>query len=171
MATKVVREFVDEDWQFEVPTSFIDCVFLLLIFFLLTANFKSFERALQADLPGPGPRHGDWDPPHEVRVKLFWEDAIGRVVRGPNAETPARVLHIAVHANNMPCADLNDLAAKLAAIKARQPRIPVLIDARQRVPFKWVLGAIDACARARITDVRFQAPPVAGAGGGDWWYY
>jgi len=45
-----------------------------------------------------------------------------------------------------------------------------VIDGRQRVPFYVILGAVDACARAELYNVRFQAPPVAGGGGSDYWY-
>lgn len=52
----------------------------------------------------------------------------------------------------------------------RKNPMPVVVDARQAVPFQWVVGALDACARAGVRNVKFQAPPVEGAGGADWWW-
>jgi biopolymer transport protein ExbD len=172
MRSKMIRQFINEDWEFEIPTSFIDCVFLLLIFFLLTAQFKSMERKLDGNLPKDGPRTTQRDivEPQEVRVKIFWADRSGRFVAGPDASLPRRLLHIGIRLNNVPCASINDLARKLATVTARSPDLAVVIDARSRVPFKFVLGAVDACARARIDNVKFQAPPVRGGGGGDWWW-
>lgn len=183
MPNKVIREVRDEDWEYELPTSFIDCIFLLLIFFLLTARFKSFERKLDADLPkneGQNPIPKKVEIPNEIRVKIFWENAQGQVISSPNYGDPNDIVrgqplsvagaHIAIHVNKIPCTNLNDLARKLADIGARNPGMPVVIDARQKVPFKWVLGAVDACARAKITNVKFQAPPVEGGGGDDWWW-
>ena len=50
MASRIVREYLIEDWQFEVPTSFIDCVFLLLIFFMVTTIFAR-PVSLKVELP------------------------------------------------------------------------------------------------------------------------
>ena len=180
---KLLKDFMDDEWTFEIPTSFIDCTFLLLIFFLLTARFKTFERRLDADLPkneGQNPIPKKVEQPNEIRVKVFWENSAGQVISSPKYGDPSDVVrgaslsvagaHIAIQANKIPCTDLNDLAKKLADLGARNPGTPVVIDARQKVPFKWVLGAIDACARAKITNVKFQAPPVEGGGGDDWWW-
>jgi biopolymer transport protein ExbD len=183
VASKLLRDFLDEDWEFEVPTSFIDCVFLLLIFFILTAKFKTMERKLDADLPkneGQNPIPKKVEQPNEIRVKIAWKNSAGQVISSPKYGDPNDVVrgaslsvsgaHISILANKMPCADLNDLARKLADLGARNPGMPVVIDARQKVPFKWVLGTLDACARAQISNVKFQAPPVEGGGGDDWWW-
>jgi len=93
-------------------------------------------------------------PPDEIRIKL-WLSSPGRV-------------HISV--DEYLCRDINDLALKLAAFRASDPNQAVIIDSRQRVPFRYVLGAIKACRRAGIKNVLFQAPPVPGGGGEEWWY-
>jgi biopolymer transport protein ExbD len=160
---------MDEEWEFEVPTSFIDCVFLLLIFFILTAKFKTMERALAANLPKDGQNREDRaiEPINELRVKIFWQDAAGRVVRGPSqADGHAQIM---IKANDVPCAGLNDLARKLADVSSRDDSLKIVIDARSQVPYRYVLGAVDACARAELANVVFQSPPVLGGGGSDWW--
>jgi biopolymer transport protein ExbD len=181
MASKLREQFMNEEWEFEIPTSFIDCVFLLLIFFLLTAKFKTMEKNLRADLPPDGQNKDRFTiiEPKEIRVRICWRNASGEVISNPVYGDPSdevngrflstRGAHISIDANKMPCEDINDLAAKLADLGARNPDTPVTIDARQKVPFKWVLGTVDACARARIANVKFQAPYVLGGGGSDWW--
>jgi len=172
VASKQLRAYLDEEWEFEIPTSFIDCVFLLLIFFLLTAKFKSMERVLSANLPkNEGPKD---DPNHEIvepveiRVKMFWQDGLGRVISRP--EQAGGRAHIMIKANNIPCSDLNDLARKLAEVASRDNTTKVVIDARNHVPYRFVLGAVDACARAEMPNVVFQSPPARDGGGGEWWY-
>lgn len=46
----------------------------------------------------------------------------------------------------------------------------VVLDARQAVPFRIVVAALDACMSARVAAVKFAAPPVEGGGGDDWWW-
>jgi biopolymer transport protein ExbD len=171
VANKYVREFMNEEWEFEIPTSFIDCVFLLLIFFILTAKFKSLERVLDGALPKDDGPNRVVEPvirPQEIRVKIYWQDGAGRVISTPNRDRHSA--SIGIKANNQTCADLNDLARKLAEIGTGHPTTPVVIDARQHVPYRWVLGAVDACARAQIASVTFQAPAIADGGGSDWWH-
>jgi len=167
MAGKQLRAFLEEEWQLEIPLSFIDCVFLLLIFFLLTGRFRSLERVLATDLAGYYDK--TYPPPHdtEIRVRLSWRDGVGRLVSSRAAAGPDG--YVAIDANHIACRNLNELAEKLASAASRDTSLSVVIDARRHVPFRYVLGAVDACARAEIDDVRFQAPPTH-TGGDDWWY-
>ncbi len=163
----IVREMLEEEYEFEIPTSMIDVVFLLLIFFMCATRFRSVERKLDAELPqgftpiGPPPP----DEPPEVRVRIFWRNAAGEIVSVPEPGSS-----VAIHLNRRACADLNELAAVLSELGARNADVGVVIDARRNVPFRWVVGAIDACRRAGIAGIKFQAPAVEGAGGDDWWY-
>ena len=51
MASKLIRDVLDEEYEFELPLSFVDVVFLLLIFFLCATNFRTVEKKLDANLP------------------------------------------------------------------------------------------------------------------------
>ena len=88
-------------------------------------------------------------PPPQVRIKLS------------RAEGGA----VSIALNRVPRADLNELAATLAALVEGDPGLVAVIDARKNVPFMWVFGALDACKRAKVKDVRFQAPPADD----EWW--
>ena len=155
MATR--RRVWDENWEFELPITMMDCIFLLLIFFICASKFKATEDRLEANLPrdeGQNPIQKKIEKPQEIRIKIMLNEANQPVI----------------YAQDYTCTDLNDLARKLKSLAANMPGLPVVIDGRQKVPFYIILGALDACARAELRDVKFQAPPVAGAGGSDYWY-
>ncbi len=161
--SKLVQEALDEaeDWELKLPVSMIDVTFLLLIFFICTAKFKALEQRLDAKLPkdkGLILNDKRVDKVEEIRVKIALKDR-------NRPSSGARIL-----VNNLSVEGLNDLTRKLADLHEMMPAIPVVIDGRQSVPFRWILGSVDACARAKITDVKFQAPPAEGGGGDDWWY-
>ena len=183
MSRKFARQMREEEWEFELPISMIDVVFLLLIFFMCASKFRSIEKRLDADLPkdeGQNPIPKKVEPPSEIRVQIFWENSAGQVISSPIFGDPSDIVRgqplsvagarIRLQCNRVTIRDLNELARTLGDLTSRNPSMPVIIDARQKVPFKWVIGAIDACARAEVRNVKFQAPPVEGGGGDDWWW-
>jgi biopolymer transport protein ExbD len=158
MASETNKKMMEEEADFELPVSMIDVVFLLLIFFMCASKFKTMEQRLDANLPkdeGQNPIQKKVEKPQEIRIKIQISKQTGNVE---------------ILAQDYPCRDLNDLAKKLKTLSQNMPGLPVIIDGRQKVPFYVILGALDACARADLKDVKFQAPPVAGGGGSDYWY-
>ncbi|MHC5057344.1 MAG: ExbD/TolR family protein [Planctomycetota bacterium] len=168
----------------------IDVVFLLLIFFMCSMQFKSVEQKLDADLPkneGQNPIPKKVEQPTEIRVKIYWANSQGQVIYNnkmafpadwPGVRVPLSIAgaHIAMKVNKLQIRnsaaggpDLNELARTLRDLVARN-EMPVVIDARASVPFRFVIGALDACARADARDVKFQAPPAPEGGGDDWWW-
>jgi hypothetical protein len=125
-------------------------------------------------------------PPHEIRVKIYWANNVrtrqwpfGQCIHSPTLAMPPTIrqvpistegAHIVIQVGRIECADLDDLARKLMELAMRSPDTPVVIDARQAVPFKWVFGAVYACEKAKVKHVRFQAPAVVDGGGDDWWH-
>ena len=163
---KLARDAMKEESDFELPISMIDVVFLLLIFFIVTAKFKQIENRLDAHLPkdeGIPQIQAEIEKPDEVRVYLWVpENDPAGVSIGLNTRDEVNIR------------DINELADKLKSLKASIEqgglKITVVLDARKNVKFDYVIGALDACYRAEIEDVKFQAPPVPGGGGSDWWY-
>ncbi len=156
MASKINRQALKEEQRFELPVSMIDVVFLLLIFFMCVSKFRTLEHRLDANLPkdeGQNPIPKEIEKPEEIRVKMWEEND-----------------RLSILANQPPISNMTHLASTLKSLNAALGNLPVVIDARQNVKFKYVIGAIDACARAGISDVKFQAPPVPDGGGDDWWY-
>lgn len=163
---KLAREAMKEEHDFELPISMIDVVFLLLIFFIVTAKFKQVENRIDAHLPkeeGQDPIQSEIEKPDEVRVYLWVPDNNSDGVNiGLNTRDEVNIR------------DMNELANKLKSLKASIEKgllkMSVVLDARKNVKFDYVIGALDACYRAEIEDVKFQAPPVPEGGGDDWWY-
>ncbi|MHC4249935.1 MAG: ExbD/TolR family protein [Planctomycetota bacterium] len=190
MPSKTAIKLRNEDPEIELPLSMIDVVFLLLIFFMCSMQFKSVEQKLDADLPkneGQNPIPKQVEQPTEIRVKIYWANGQGQVIYNnkmafpadwPGVRVPLSITgaHIAMKVNKLQIRkaagggpDLNELARTLRDLVARN-EMPVVIDARASVPFRFVIGALDACARADARDVKFQAPPAPEGGGDDWWW-
>ena len=122
----------------------------------------------------------------EIRVKIYWANNVrtrqwpfGQCIHSPTLALPPTVhqvplsldgAHIVIQLGKIECADFNDLARKLVELAMRRPDMSVVIDARQAVPFKWVFGAVEACEKAKVRSVKFQAPAVVDGGGDDWWH-
>ncbi len=167
-------------------TPMIDVVFQLLIFFMLSMNFKEAEGKLLATLP----RHGTAALPEsnpllqEVRVVLCAGDSadehltdkarhlktvrnaaltrllVERMAIGelrPTATTPAAA------AGNK--ALLREAAARVQALVAGLPADPlgrtppVILDADPEVPYEHVLGLVNACREKGLEKVEFVADP------------
>ncbi len=155
---KISKEVQKKEFVFELPISMIDVVFLLLIFFIIAAKFRTLEHRLDANLPkdeGQMAKQKELEKPEEIRIKMDRGE-------GPNS--------LIIKANEYPVPTMKDLYPTLKRLQAGLGELPVVIDARQNVKFMHVIEALDTCARANIKEVKFQAPPVPGGGGDDWWY-
>ncbi|MHC4200739.1 MAG: hypothetical protein ACYSU0_12170 [Planctomycetota bacterium] len=119
----------------------------------------------------PGREQGRPERPPEARLHIHWADESGRRIRSPSHPFPVSGLpkgaHIVVKIDKTVCAGLDDLARRLAETVAGSPEACVVIDAYQEVPFRWVFGALEASRKAKVRDVKFQAPPVPQDD--DWW--
>ena len=134
MGSKLVKDVIEEEYEFEIPTSMIDVVFLLLIFFMCASNFRTQEKKLDANLPkdeGLMSKPTKVEIPNEIRVKIYWANNVrtmrqwpfGQPIHSPTLALPPTVhqvfvslegAHIVIQVGKVQCADLNDLYAKLA---------------------------------------------------------
>ena len=106
-------------------TSLIDCVFLLLIFFLVSSQLKKVEKRLEVDLPRA----------HVVKTYKETPDIISV---GVNARG-----NLFVNARAVGSGGLLDA---LREAKAAAPGRRVVIDGDVHAPFRAVVQALDACA-------------------------
>lgn len=128
-------------------TPMIDVVFLLLIFFVWTANFQTLEYLLPSSLSalaGAGaepvdvtPEMRDFDP---VIVKLLWQ--------------AARVRWLV---NDSPVESLADVRATLVAVAQVKNEVPVIIDPQPEVPLGHVIDVYDISRLAGFAEVQFAA--------------
>jgi biopolymer transport protein ExbD len=134
-------------------TPMIDVVFLLLIFFIVSTEFRSTEGLLPSNLPGTaGP--GEWvDPPvDEVRIILsqdpnavgrsftarIYSDKLGGEARGPEQVTAA----------------LRGRAAAFGGQQYREKAL-VIIQPDSGVEYNDVVLVLDAVVAARMKNVTF----------------
>ena len=130
-------------------TPMIDCVFQLLIFFMLTPNFQAGEAFLTTNLPQTGARAAAAD---EIRdfLRIRLEEA------GPRGEGVA----ITLAESQALGANFDALAAALADLRGRglAADYPVLIQPSSGTRHQWVVRAFDGAVAARFTNIRFAVP-------------
>jgi biopolymer transport protein ExbD len=157
-ALKAILE--DEDWS--LPTSFIDVVFLLLLFFMISSRFKTLEQRLEALLP----KDKGFQQIQQQITRNLDEIVIHVTADKATLQTPIFKIH------DRETHKVHELAALLSRIKETSSNKadipPVVIAGKPDCPFKHIMAALDACAMNKLTKVEFR-PPTAGpeAGGSD----
>jgi biopolymer transport protein ExbD len=164
----------------------IDCVFQLLIFFMLSMHFKEAEGKLLSQLPRTGGVRPDRDIQDfgEVRVVICAggdiETHLTDKGRHEKADKPNDVCRITVERN--PVGEVHrtdrhpdraaanravyramgmlarDLHARLPVTQKGAPT-PLILDADSEVPYEHVIGAVNALKEAGIHNVEFVANP------------
>lgn len=131
--------FGEGEW--EMPVSFIDVVFLLLLFFMIAGRFRAPEGILVSE-SRIGRKVVHTPPvPLVLSVRAAGPDLAGAEyrIRGWTTASPA------------------ELAAQLERLRG-VGRFRLAIKGEPGCPCRHVIAALDACARARITDVGFTPP-------------
>ncbi len=120
-------------------TPMIDVVFLLICFFMLVSQFASAEHVAM-DLPLP-------DDSQAVKVKLSDRVVINCVLTSPH--TPA-TSGVAYSIGPLRVVSLEDLSNRLAASKAANPNLQVVLRADRRLPYRAVRDVMDVIAENSI---------------------
>jgi len=118
-------------------TSMLDVVFILLIFFIVTASFVK-EKALDVDVPDPdlNPPPVNPDDPKNFLVKITNNDEIWIDNR--------RV-------------DVRSIRANIERLKAENPAGSVIIQAQAKSTLKAVVSVMDAARQAGVTAISMAA--------------
>jgi len=132
-------------------TSMIDVVFLLLIFFIATMEWKESEHMLRAFLPKKSPsseeskpekqKDEDLDDLQDINVRIEKEGISPKITVG-QAILPS----------------FRQLAFKLSRLKKQFPDHRVVIDGDPDVDYGYVVRALDACLEAKYTNISFATP-------------
>ena len=125
-------------------TPMIDVIFLLLIFFVCTANFKPPEEILPIDSTLPGsvtseamlPDLADLD---VVLIQISFD------------QEP----HWQIEGNH--CFTLHEVQNILRSIRKVKVDIPVIIESADNVPAGKTIDVYDACCRAGLSRIQFAA--------------
>jgi len=137
-------------------TSMIDVIFLLLIYFVITANFTVDEGVLTAKLPqGSGqPTPEDLKPP---------DDPIDIILSSADVNEVRISVNNTQYASNF--SQLHTLLLQLQHDPDRglqgthTPDNPVIIKPDGQVRWQHVVNAFNAAVRARYSNVAFSAGP------------
>jgi biopolymer transport protein ExbD len=130
-------------------TPMIDCVFQLLIFFMLTPSFESTEGYLTTNLPTTtGPNQAAQVDVQRIKIEL---EAIG-----PKGEGVSIILNDTESFGS----NFEGLLAALQGLRAKglPPDHPVLISPWMGTRQKWVVRAFDMAVAARFTNIHFAVP-------------
>jgi len=130
-------------------TPMIDCIFQLLIFFMLMPTFQSREGYLTTNLPkDQGPNPTTQINMERLKIELLDE--------GNEGEGVSIVLNDTQSLGD----NFAGLRAALEGYRARglQPTHPILISPTMAVRHKFVVRAFDAAVTARFTSIHFAVP-------------
>jgi len=129
-------------------TPMIDCIFQLLLFFMLTPALMANEAYLTTNLPQSGPHDGPLPPLEAVRIAL--------AAAGPRDEDVSILLNGTESLGD----NFLGLQAALEAYRARGLAAdhPVLIAPDAAVRHRWVVRAFDMAVAARFTNIQFAVP-------------
>ena len=144
---KQVRSILDGSVQIDL-TPLIDCVFLLIVFFIVAGKFKKVESRLDAYLPKDiGPSGG---------VPKVDEFFISILCLGDRDKIEWKI-------NNFTVETKSELVAKLREISnsvADKKDIKVSIDGNSDINFYWIIATLDACAEAELYEIMIALPRV-----------
>ncbi|GHT34274.1 hypothetical protein FACS189427_01280 [Planctomycetales bacterium] len=122
----------------------VDVVFLLLVFFVCTANFSPLEGLLPTDLSLPGNSSAEIVLPSPDKLDIV------RIVISFDI-TP----HWTIENNK--CASLREVKTVLEKLVVIRQDIPVVIDSNDNVPIEHVIDVYDVCRLAGIAKIQFAA--------------
>jgi len=128
---------VDGDHGFQIAPM-LDILFVLLLFFMVSAGAQKHETNLTTQLPGGGP---GGDVPVNINI-----DSDGQVsVNTVNTDSPDN------HA-------LPETVAKLKGIVAAHDKQPVVIIPTRSTRHQRVVDVLNACAAAEVKNLAFGSP-------------
>ena len=147
------RRPADED-DAEVPLSpLIDCVFLLLIFFLVTTMFKRYEKQIPVKLPS---MNSSVAPVGEEDVAILGLNRDGTVLRDSGRRDEFGAVQYE---------PVKDLALYLLELRrTRDPKLALRFAAEWDTPFQTVIDALDVAQLQGFTNVEVRTRPESGQG-------
>ena len=147
MASKLLKQMVDETKANMDMTPMIDCTFQLLIFFMLGCKFKSLEQKLNSFLPkDTGPSSA---PPPDERLP----SEVHLTASGPDGKECTIRLGI------KPIADWTELRDQISARHnndEKKQNLPVNIYGTDNLRWKWICKAFDTAIGTGCEKVQFS---------------
>ncbi len=128
----------DGEFGFQIAPM-LDVLFVLLLFFMVSAGSQKHERNLTTQLPGGAP---GGDVPVQIGI-----DADGQVsVYNANIDGPTDPV-------------LPQLVERLRGIMSTNPKQPVVVTPSRSTKHQRVIDVLNACAGAQVKNLAFGTPP------------
>ncbi|MGL6194837.1 MAG: ExbD/TolR family protein [Thermoguttaceae bacterium] len=135
-------------------TSMIDVIFLLLIFFVCTANFNTVEESLPTNLSLPGSiEDTSIKSPEDEDFKPVWIQIIASEA-SPTQSTAPTLLNWRVQGRD--CVSVVEVESVLTDISQIKHDLPVIIDPIGAVPFGDVVNIYDLCRKLGLTRIQLS---------------
>lgn len=137
---------LDRSHDFGVMTPMIDIVFLLLVFFVISAAGQVPEALLPTELPAMGAVASDAPPPEsppltiDVWLKLEFDQTLNRTV---------------VDMNGTKYDDFETLKGQLISLAELAAENPIVLDIGPEVPMGDVVEIYDTCQAAGFLSIDF----------------
>jgi biopolymer transport protein ExbD len=135
----------------QAMTPMIDCVFLLLIFFVCASVGRIAESLMSVDLSSGNIAASDVNPIEtkpawvtDVWLKLKWDETANRTF---------------VEMNDRKFTDFEPLEADLRSLAELSPDSPIILDIEGRVPAGDVIRVDDTCRAAGFRSINYAADP------------
>ena len=129
----------DGEFGFQIAPM-LDILFVLLLFFMVSAGAQKHEASLTTQLPGIGNPGGDV--PVEVGI-----DADGQVnVSGSPVDSPTDPA-------------LPELVGRLTGIIQSDAAHPIVVTPARSTRHQRVVDVLNACAAAKVKNLAFGTPP------------
>ena len=134
-----IKEQEEQEFEFQIAPM-VDVVFMLIIFFMLSAAVKSSEYQLGMTLPGIVPGQKTPPPPIELVIREDGAVLFNELEVGKPDDTK-----------------LEELQARLKkAIELFGDEQPVIIEPKPLTIHSRVVDVVNACAAARVKSLSFQ---------------
>lgn len=131
-------------------TAMIDLIFLLLIFFVVTASFVIDEGVLVAKLPGPAPHHpAELAQPIAIELTSVGQAGVAIRINGQRLESFAALTDYLIRMQD------NHAAGRAGVLKTDHP---ITIRPGQGVRWQHVINAYNCGRSADYTNIQFTQP-------------
>jgi len=129
----------DGEFGFQIAPM-LDILFVLLLFFMVSAGAQKHEASLTTQLPGSGGPTGNI--PVQVGID---EDGVVSISGAPTADAPTD------HA-------LPNLVDRLKGIMASNAMQPIVVTPTRSTRHQRVVDVLNACAAAKVKNLAFGTP-------------
>ncbi len=128
----------DGEFGFQIAPM-LDILFVLLLFFMVSAGAQKHEASLTTQLPGSG------GPAPSIPVQIGIDDDGQVNVSGAPLDTPKDQA-------------LPQLVDRLRGVVASNPTQPVVITPTRSTKHQRVIDVLNACALAKVKNLAFGSP-------------